>query len=53
MLVNLMDKICNYFSYSCNISILEDVIIDFANRCIERHYKEANNYAGMPEVLKN
>lgn len=48
-----MKKVCHFIDSDFNIKIIENVLIDFLVACTDRHYKEKNNYATMPEPLRS
>lgn len=52
-LVSFMKKVCHFIDSDFNIKIIENVLIDFLVACTDRHYKEKNNYATMPEPLRS
>lgn len=53
MIISLIEKLCFYFDTNLNIGVLENILIDFVTRAIERHFPEGNNFIGMPQVLRN
>lgn len=53
MLVMLFSRLTENLETSLNVKIIDTILIDFVERCIQRHYQEGNNYAGMPDAVKN